>query len=618
MKTFYTRLIIIVLISFLSFAVTGCEDRYKIQKEIPKIEVTEQITSEPMESRKVLHLTSSYPWYASASDGWIKMTKYRGQARKRDSVVFYCEKNPDLENREGWIDIKLMDQMTKRVKVIQQGQGIFINLPQNLIYFNNQKSEITLKVLTKLDWEPETPNKDGFTFTKVDSGHIKVSAPINDTGRDRVVEIKLVDKNKTTDATLKIIQKAVEKILIIPMNKEAKDIIIDNKESEIEIPLTLNFDYEVETSEPWLNVSSAPVFEGKNVINTKVLLNIPVNNDGMERDGMIVIKNKGAKLEASDTIYVSQRWAKRIIYVKPGGTGDGTSWELAVGDIHTAMGKANQNAMEEIRVASGEYQFSTTLIWKAVNVYGGFKGDEKKFKDRDLTVKPVFKGGNFEFMDAWNNNGDICWMDGIVFADCDNYNSTSTGCFQIYMNHGFRNCEFRNIRHGRAIIFMEKCKIVNTLFHHLDSKNHLVRGQNCEFYNTTIAESVSGGWNTNYFRDNTKLYNTLIWKIKRSGGAGYRAVVIGGQVQVYNCALQSGTNEKGLVCTDCFNLGENNDADNGPKFNNPETFDYSLKAGSNCIDKGNSRYVQSKTDLLGRPRISGSSVDIGAIETIAE
>ncbi len=147
-------------------------------------------------------------------------------------------------------------------------------------------------------------------------------------------------------------------------------------------------------------------------------------------------------------------------------------------------------------------------------------------------------------MNAWNNNGDICWMDGIVFADCDNYANTGVGCFEIYKNHGFRNCEFRDIRHGKAIGYFEACKMVNCLFYNLHSQNYLIRANNSQLYNVTIANSLSDGWNSNYFHGGTKLHNTLIWNIKITGGSRTRAVVCGGDIPAVNCAIMNGLTEK--------------------------------------------------------------------------
>lgn len=597
------------------FAVTGCANRYDVPKVEPELQIAESVTSGPLAVRQVVELISSYPWYAEPHESWIKMSRYRGQALKRDSIVFSCEENTSLEDREGHIEIRLMDQMSKKIKVRQSGRGIFITLPQNLVYFNNQPNEIVLDVLTRLDWEPETTSKDGMTFVRVDDGHIRVHAPANNTGKDREVEVKLVDKNRTAEATLRIIQMSVERILMIPWDKEKKDLLFGRGAASFDIPVSLNFDYDVEVSDPWIRLGELPVFEGKNVKNLNVPVAFEENKSGVERSGYLVIRNRGETVDASDTVFVSQKWADRIIYVKPGGTGDGTSWEQAFGEIGTAMSAASNNALEEMWIAEGEYPLSVTLNWKYVNVYGGFTGKETRFKERDLARKPVIKGPDKKnFMNSWTNKGDRCWMDGIIFADCDNYDNTGTGLFEIYQNHGFRNCEFRNLRHGKAILYLQESSLVNCIFHNLHSRNHLVRCNTCELFNVTIADSMSDGWNTNYFNAGTKLYNTLIWRIRRSAGAGYRAMVNGGTIDAFNCAIHSSIKEKNLNCTDCFELDLENSGANGPRFMDPEHAVYSLIGGSICLDKGNNAKVQTKTDFYGRPRISGGVVDVGAVE----
>ncbi|MDD4417183.1 MAG: choice-of-anchor Q domain-containing protein, partial [Proteiniphilum sp.] len=485
---------------------------------------------------------------------------------------------------------------------------------------NRQGGEVIIEVVTHQEWQPEVASKDGFTFTKVDNGHLKITASLNSSGKDQTTEIKLFDKDKTTDATLSIIQKPVDKILFIPLEKEKKDIVIKKESFAIDIPVTMNVDYECISSGSWIEIKADQQLQGHNVQNVMVSVDIANNQTGVERDGFVVIKNKGSVVEASDTLFIAQRGKNQIIYVRPGGNSDGTSWEQAFGSIHDAMGAASNNGDMEIWVASGNYQFSSTLTWKAVNVYGGFSGTETKLKERNLKNKPVFKGGNFDFVKAWNNTGDICWMDGIVFADCDNYANTGVGCFEIYKNHGFRNCEFRNIRHGKAIGYFEACKMVNCLFYNLHSKNHLIRANNSQLYNVTIANCLSDGWNPNYFHGGTKLYNTLIWDIKITGGSRTRAIVCGGDIPAVNCAIMNGLTEKGLVCSSCIELSADNSAPNGPNFSNPtgNTPDFSLVAGSVCIDAGDSGYPGTSVDLAGNPRIIGSSVDIGAYEYIGK
>lgn len=595
---------------------TACDDSYEVRRVEPKIDVQESVTSSPQTMRMVVPLTSSYPWFAEASGDWINMTRYRGQALKADSIVFSCEENQSMDDREGWIEVRLMDQLSQRIKVVQKGRGSLITLPQSLVYFNRQGGEVIIEVVTHQEWQPEAASRDGFTFTKVDNGHLKITASPNASGKDQTTEIKLFDKDRTTDATLSIIQKPVDKILFIPLEKEKKDIVIKKESFAIDIPVTLNVDYECVSSGSWIEIKADQQLQGHNVQNVVVSVDIANNQTGVERDGFVVIKNKGSVVEASDTLFIAQRGKNQIIYVKPGGNSDGTSWEQAFGSIHDAMGAASNNGDMEIWVASGNYQFSSTLTWKAVNVYGGFSGTETKLKERNLKNKPVFKGGNFNFMNAWNNNGDICWMDGIVFADCDNYANTGVGCFEIYKNHGFRNCEFRDIRHGKAIGYFEACKMMNCLFYNLHSQNYLIRANNSQLYNVTIANSLSDGWNSNYFHGGTKLYNTLIWNIKITGGSRTRAVVCGGDIPAVNCAIMNGLTEKGLVCSSCIELSADNSAPGGPHFTNPtdNTPDFSLAAGSICIDAGDSGYPGISVDIVGNTRIIGSSVDIGAYE----
>lgn len=607
----------------LIFAVTACDDSYEIRRVKPEIKVQESIICGPKTMRMVVPLTSSYPWFAEASDEWINMTRYRGQALKSDSIVFFCEENQSMDDREGWIEIRLMDQLDQRIKVIQKGRGSLITLSQSLVYFNRQGGEVIIEVVTHQEWQPEVTSKDGFTFTKVDNGHLKITASVNSSGKDRTTEIKLFDKDKTTDATLLIVQKPVDKILFIPLEKEKKDIVIKKESFSIDIPVTLNVDYECVSSGSWIEIKSEQQLQGNNVQNVMVSVDVASNQTGVERDGFVVIKNKGSVAEASDTLFITQRGKNQIIYVRPGGNGDGTSWEQAFGSIHDAMGAASNNGDMEIWVASGNYQFSSTLTWKAVNVYGGFSGTETKLKERDLKNKPVFKGGNFNFMNAWNNNGDICWMDGIVFADCDLYKNTGMGCFEIYKNHGFRNCEFHDLKHGRQVFYFSECKLVNCLFYNMHSQKYLIRAATSQLYNVTIANSITddtGDWNSNYFENGSRLYNTVIWNVRKSGGSVNRALSCWNDIKAFNCAFLKGVNEPGLLSADCIDLEADNSALNGPHFVNPtgNTPDFSLAAGSVCIDAGDSGYPGISVDLAGNPRIIGSSVDIGAYEYIGK
>ena len=53
---------------------------------------------------------------------------------------------------------------------------------------------------------------------------------------------------------------------------------------------------------------------------------------------------------------------------------------------------------------------------------------------------------------------------------------------------------------------------------------------------------------------------------------------------------------------------------NEPRFVNSAAGDLRLQPDSPCIDAGTKAHVTSPTDLNGRPRILGRSVDMGAYE----
>lgn len=95
--------------------------------------------------------------------------------------------------------------------------------------------------------------------------------------------------------------------------------------------------------------------------------------------------------------------AGRIRYVKQGGTGDGTSWTNASGDIQRMIDDLADNnpggQPGEVWIAEGEYEPQTQLISNAsysasfrmrdgISVYGGFAGGEASKTERKLKTKP--------------------------------------------------------------------------------------------------------------------------------------------------------------------------------------------------------------------------------------
>ena len=116
--------------------------------------------------------------------------------------------------------------------------------------------------------------------------------------------------------------------------------------------------------------------------------------------------------------------ASRIRYVKVGGTGDGTSWGDASGDLQKMIDElATIDAPGEVWVAKGEYRPTTQIIEgvqyaasfrmrDGIDVYGGFAGTETSKAEREkgsmpwnFTNETVLLGADYENNTAaWANN----------------------------------------------------------------------------------------------------------------------------------------------------------------------------------------------------------------------
>ena len=147
MKTRILTYILTGVVGMMAIIFSGsCDDSDLVRRVNPNIQIQEELFVAPIASRQVLNLRSSYPWYAEASDGWIKLLRCRGQALLPDSIVAMLDDNPNMEAREGWIEVRLMDQLSQRIVVKQNGRGSLITLSKSLIYFNVNGGETTLDV----------------------------------------------------------------------------------------------------------------------------------------------------------------------------------------------------------------------------------------------------------------------------------------------------------------------------------------------------------------------------------------------------------------------------------------------------------------------------------------
>ncbi|ACT92081.1 right-handed parallel beta-helix repeat-containing protein [Dyadobacter fermentans] len=77
-----------------------------------------------------------------------------------------------------------------------------------------------------------------------------------------------------------------------------------------------------------------------------------------------------------------------VLFIKPGGTGSGITWECAAGNPQDAIDRSL--AGQQVWVAGGQYLLDKDhpLVMKeGVKIYGGFAGTETSLGERDLSVK---------------------------------------------------------------------------------------------------------------------------------------------------------------------------------------------------------------------------------------
>lgn len=601
----------------------SCKDEKSFE---PYIDVQDEVLVGSTGGKIVINFTSSHPWYAEASNTWIQLTRYRGQMSLPDSIIAVMAENTAMETREGYIEVRLMDQMSKRIKITQYGKGNSINLPKDVVYFNINGGSTDISVLTDLDWDVEPKQQDGFTFEKKDNNTLNITAPQNSTGGERRISVTIKDKNSNESKVLTVVQSNEEKMLNITLSDENKDILIQKGAQNIEIPIITNVDFELNTLGEWLNVEPVE-YSGDGVLAEELSLNITIteNTTGFERYGYVQIKDKNS--DKSDMYQISQMARSRRIYVKPGGNGTGTSWEDAYGDIVAANNECGDNGDMELWVAEGEYQLSATLACRSVNVYGGFTGNETKLKDRDLSKKSTIKGGDFFLLRSEGASDMQYIFDGFILTGANTASEAEWGGVIRMTNRIFsNNIVHSNTFHRAACGYYDNCKVINCLFYNNTTTKtsggiYLLNGSSV--YNSTIVNNkVNSEWKDAYLvraANNLKMYNTIIWgnTIDNDKNSQYH-LADANACTLYNCAVVNLTSQSAYapINSNCI-TDLNPDNNSGPLFVNPESRDYSLQSSSNLIDKGDNSIIDElgiMKDIVGGLRVSGGTVDLGAYE----
>jgi hypothetical protein len=124
-------------------------------------------------------------------------------------------------------------------------------------------------------------------------------------------------------------------------------------------------------------------------------------------------------IAALSLLQLSAQQADRI-FVKPGGSGDGSSWASPLGDLHQALATVRPNSGTEIWVATGVYLTTSGTdrslyfqIPSGIKLYGGFAGHEQSIEARNIEHNPTKLSGEIGLPIAEDNAYTVVYTENV-------------------------------------------------------------------------------------------------------------------------------------------------------------------------------------------------------------
>lgn len=349
--------------------------------------------------------------------------------------------------------------------------------------------------------------------------------------------------------------------------------------------------------------------------------------------------------------------AQTIRYVKQSGTGDGSSWTNASGDLQQMIN--NSSANDRVWVAAGIYKpnrraddlgtinisgiYNSFVLKADVKIYGGFAGTEATLSQRNLaiTANKSTLSGDFNGDDGANfsNMGEnslhvVISASDVGKAELNGFNISGGNAYDNEYANVRVNGQFINQGYAGGIYNAYSSPLIANV---IISGNSTLRGGGGIFNlgfspvlnNVTIYSnrSYSDGGGMLNLMSSPVLTNVTI--SNNSAVDGPDLYQMQGVATVKNSIIFSDHNSvnyydagSGIIAANSLVSGKNSTADHNLDasgyttsqiFTNPGS-DYTLKAGSPAINAGNNSFVSQKTDLAGNARIRDNTVDIGAYE----
>lgn len=149
-----------------------------------------------------------------------------------------------------------------------------------------------------------------------------------------------------------------------------------------------------------------------------------------------------------------QAMQSEILYVKPNGTGDGSSWTNASGDLQSMMDKQFEG--RSVWVAQGIYHAPNPYfkLRDKIKIYGGFPATgNPTFEDRNTELYPTVLTsvhgaviGNFYPADKKISSETL--LDGFILTKNDNSPQGMLGLFESHSDVSYSNIDFTGFNYG--------------------------------------------------------------------------------------------------------------------------------------------------------------------------
>ena len=256
------------------------------------------------------------------------------------------------------------------------------------------------------------------------------------------------------------------------------------------------------------------------------------------------------------TLRVGEGWPYlAVIYVKPDGTGNGSSWANAMGGADFSamlkwINRQNSGTAYEFRVAAGTYAQSETLpLPKGVKLYGGFAGTETEtIASRDIKTNETILS-----RDASVDNISIVTAEGgATSADTVLDGFTITGGTGTHVGGSYYvgggmvldasspaiiNCEFsnNNVPTAGGAVYMEfsapyikNCAVTNNVGGGIYGKDSSIIAEGCVFRDNVRDGGLGGGVSVTESDSTNPLVPTTPSSIKNCSFIGNSARTGGG------------------------------------------------------------------------------------------